>query len=127
MRHPIAAGLVAAILSACLSESDQPTTGKPIPDVTDAAADTSKPEPSCEETACAHVADCSPVLTGGVDWRTPESCLALGWTCYEPEACLAAVAALPCLPDDRPPTDAELDANTRAFVAVRAACIGPPY
>ena len=82
-------------------------------------------QPPCEVVACRHVADCSPTITGGVDWRTEEACLASGWSCYEPEACLAAVAALPCLSE--PPTDEEMDANTRAFVEVRRVCLGPPY
>lgn len=102
------------LLAACdPGAADEPTVGKPAP------------EPTCEQTACRHVADCSPTLTGGVDWRTPEACLASGWECYEPEACLAAVAALPCLSD--PPTQDELDASTRAFVALRRECLGPPY
>lgn len=105
--------LVPLALAACDPGAAEPVVGKPAP------------KPTCEELACRHVADCSPTLTGGVDWRTPEACLADGWVCYEPEACLAAVAALPCLSE--PPTQDELDATTRAFVAVRASCLGPPF
>lgn len=87
-----------------------------------ACADAPTPQPTCEEQACAHVAECSPVTTGGVDWRTTDACLASGWTCIEPDACLAAVAALPCL--STPPTWDEIEANSRALGAVRHACLG---
>lgn len=78
-------------------------------------------EASCEERACEHVAACSPVVTGGVDWRTPETCLG-AWTCADEGACLAAVRALPCL--SSPPTWDEIEANSRAMGAVRVACLG---
>ncbi|MCC7542458.1 MAG: hypothetical protein IT379_39940 [Deltaproteobacteria bacterium] len=117
MRHPTAAVVLATLFAAC-----DPSATEPQPGITKPP-----PAPACEVVACRHVADCAPSLTGGVDWRTEGACLASGWTCYEPEACLEAVAALPCLPDDRLPTDAELDATTRAFVEVRRSCLGPPY
>lgn len=89
-----------------------------------AGCDPEPPTLSCEEQACAHVAACSPVITGGVDWRTTEACLASDWTCAEPERCLAAVEALPCL--STPPTWEEIEASTFALVAVRQACLGAP-
>lgn len=115
MSHIIRASIVVVVAcAACVPEDDSsPTAG------------ITKPPPTCEEIACSHVADCSPTLTGGVDWRTSEACLADGWECYDAEACLAAVAALPCLSE--PPTWEELEDNTRAFVEVRRACLGPPY
>lgn len=80
------------------------------------------PERSCEEQACDHVVDCSPLTTAGWDWRTSEACLATFACGPEGDACLDAIAALPCL--SSPPTWDEIEANTRALVAVREAC-GP--
>lgn len=102
MASPIAtASLTACVLAAC-----EPN---PTP-------------PTCEEQVCTRMASCSPVLTGVVDFRTPTSCLESDWTCSDPDACLAAVAAVPCL--SNPPTEAEIDATSRALGAVRIACLG---
>lgn len=76
---------------------------------------------TCEERACAYVAACSPVVTGGVDWRTSESCVG-AWTCADEGKCLAVVEALPCL--SVPPTWDEIEASTRAMVALRRSCLG---
>ncbi len=106
MRH----ALLVTVLAVAACDTD---TAKPAP------------EPTCEQLACAHVADCSPVQTGGVDWTSVPACLASGWACAEPEPCLDAVEALPCV--SSPPTWEEIEANARAFTAVRHYCLGAPY
>lgn len=77
-------------------------------------------ERSCEEQVCDHVVDCSPLTTAGWDWRSSDACIGTFACGPEGDACLAAIAALPCL--SSPPTWEEIEANTRALVAVREAC-----
>lgn len=116
--------LVLAALVACDSApASEPQIGDTKP----------PPAPTCREIVCDVVPACAPVQTGGVDFTTEAACLdgSALWDpmpeCYEPEACLGAVAALPCPEDTAAPTQDELDALTRAFVEVRRSCLGPPY
>jgi|GEM_PF-7119809 len=77
---------------------------------------------SCEQAVCAYAPDCSPLTTGGWDWRSEAACLGSFECGAEPEACERAVFALPCL--SAPPTWPEIEANTRALLPVRAHCGG---
>lgn len=99
--------LVCLLLAGCDASADEPQIGKPV---------------DCETAACERIAACTPSITEGIDFRSAETCLADGWTCVEPDACLAAVYALPCLSD--PPNEDEAIAAARAFVAVKRACLG---
>lgn len=92
--------LLAVLLTSCL---DQP------------------PTQTCEEEACAYVPACSPMTSGGWDMRNEPACLGTFACGSTPADCLDALLALPCL--STPPTNAELDANTRALKLAHAACL----
>lgn len=78
------------------------------------------PRASCVDQVCAHVPDCAPLTTQGWDWRSESACLASFDCGATPAACLAAIDALPCLPES--PTLDDVEAHTRAMVPVREAC-----
>lgn len=100
--------IIACVLAGCdAGAADEPQIGKPL---------------DCEAAACEHIAACTPTVTEGIDFRTADTCMADGWTCIAPVACLRAVDALPCL--SSPPTEDEVVAATLAFVAVKRDCLG---
>lgn len=112
--------ILVACLVACDASEREPTDGIVKP----------PPSPSCREVVCTHVPECAPVQTGGVDLTSQAACLdgSAQWRampeCYDAAACLAALDALPCLPES--PTWDDIDATARAMAVVRDACIGPP-
>lgn len=82
------------------------------------------PATTCEEEVCAYAPACGELTTGEWDWRSEQACLDTFACGQDPDACLEAVMALPCL--SSPPTEEEVLAHTRSMKLVKDACMGGP-
>lgn len=85
--------------------------------------ETSAPPPApltCEQEVCEYVSECSPLTTGGWDWRNQGACMDTFECGERPGACWKAVMNLPCMPKN--PRWDQIEKHTRAMVYVRDNC-----